>query len=171
MHHGSRRYGPNNFPLLNTNERIAQKVPGTHAIFRDPLDQNTAFEIEVRGNETKSLFTGKFKYTRPTLGARTRIAATLARLNGDVENLNNYEVEKLNTCLAYLRHTIVDCPEWWRDSLFGMELYDSNVIEEVYNKCIEFEEKWKTKIHSEKVSDVMEKKEDAIEGFDAASQG
>jgi len=134
-------------------------------------EMTTTFEIEVRGNETKSLFVGKFKYVRPTLGARTRIASTIARLNGDVENLNNFEIDQLNRSLAYLRHTIVESPEWWQNSLYGMELYDSNVVDAVYNKCIDFEEEWKLKVHSENVNDVMESKADAIEGFDGKTEG
>ena len=130
------------------------------------------FDISVKGNETKTEYEGHFRYRRPSLGARTRIAATNARLNGDLENLKNPEVEELNFVLSHLRHTLIDTPDWWEEAFFGMELYDTNVVDEVYNKCIKFEAEWKSKVHSEKKTDVMESKEDATtEAFVRVDEG
>ena len=128
-------------------------------------DMEFKFDINVKGNDTATVFEGHFRYRRPSLGARARIASTNARLNGDVENLKNLEIEELNYALAHLRHTLMDTPAWWEEAFYGMELYDSNVIEEVYNKCMKFEAEWKARIHSDKKTDVMESKDATTEAF------
>ena len=134
-------------------------------------DMEFKFDVNVTGNDTGTVFEGHFKYKRPSLGARARIASTNARLNGDVENLGNSEIEELNYALSYLRHTIIDSPEWWENAFFGMELYDSNLVEAVYNKCMDFEARWRSKIHSDKKTDVMESKDATTEAFTRADEG
>lgn len=103
------------------------------------------FDIQVAGNESGVNWVGKFKYKRPSLGARSRIDVMRARLNGDLDNLSQ-DVRDFNEAVAHLRYTLEDFPDWWRDAAFGLELYDGNVISEVYNKCMDFEESWKAKV-------------------------
>lgn len=104
-----------------------------------------SFEIQVQGNESGINWVGKFKYKRPSLGARSRIDVMRTRLNGDLDGLSQ-EVRDFNEAIAHLRYTLEDFPDWWRDSAFGLDLYDGNVVSEIYNKIMDFEDEWKKKI-------------------------
>lgn len=110
-----------------------------------PMDHS--FEIQVVGRETGLNWVGKFTYKRPTLGARGRIDVYRARLCGDQEALLP-EVIEFHEMVAYLRHTLTAYPEWWKDANFGLDLYDGNVVNEVYNRAMEFEATWKEKVFS-----------------------
>jgi len=111
------------------------------------------FEIQLIGDESRINWFGKFKYTRPNLGARSRIDVMRTRLDGDLDNLD-YAVRDYNKAVSYLRYTLSEYPDWWRDSSFGFDLYDANVISEIYNKCMEFEEEWKKKVFGGDASEV-----------------
>lgn len=108
-----------------------------------PMD--TSFEIQVAGRETKINWIGKFKYKRPSLGARGRIEVMHRRLNGDQESLDR-EVDEFHAMVAHLRHTLVEWPTWWQESNFGLDLYDGNVVSEVHDRCMTFEASWKEKV-------------------------
>lgn len=129
------------------------------------------FKVQTKGNETGKEWVGDFKYRRPTLGGRARISITRTRLNGDLENIDDAEVRQLNDALAHLRHTLTKFPQWWADSMFGMELYDGNLVSEIYNKCMDFEAEWKEKVHSGNKSDVEVGKDAHTEEFVKATQG
>jgi hypothetical protein len=129
-----------------------------------------SFPIQLTGKETGINWVGDFKYRRPTLGARSRIAALRARLNGDVETIDP-EVEEFNHAASYLRHTLIEAPEWWQNAAFGLELYDGNVVSEVYNKCMEFEAEWKKKVHGGDPAQVEEGRDATTKEFDANATG
>ena len=103
------------------------------------------FDITVTGQETGVTYVGRFKYRRATLGQRTRIDVMRTRLNGDLETLDS-EVKEFSQAIAHLRFTIVESPDWWTASNYGSELYDGNVIAEVYNQAMDFESKWKEQV-------------------------
>jgi hypothetical protein len=44
--------------------------------------------------------------------------------------------------VAYCKHTVTDAPKWFFESDYGYDLYDENVLREVYFKVMEHEEKW-----------------------------
>lgn len=111
------------------------------------------FDIQVTGVESKINWVGKFVYKRPTLGARSRIDVMRTRLNGDLQNVDD-EVRDYNDAVSYLRYTLADYPEWWSESQYGLDLYDGNVVSEIYNKCMEFENEWKKKVFGGKASAV-----------------
>lgn len=124
-----------------------------------------SFDIQETGKETGVNWVGKFKYKRPTLGARARIAVTYASLCGDMTNLGNDEVDDFNAILAHLRHTITESPDWWSDSFYGLDLYDGNIISSIYNKCMKFEEEWKEKIHGGNPKRVADEKDEITDKF------
>jgi len=99
------------------------------------------FSIQMVGSESGLNWTGKFLYKRPSLGERSRINVMQTRLNGDLETLEQ-DVLQFNEAISHLRYTLRDFPEWWKESGFGIELYDGNVVSEIYNKCLEYEAKW-----------------------------
>ena len=104
------------------------------------------FSILVTGEESGYTFSGDFKYRRPTLRERAMIDVMRARYNGDLNSLDG-DVQALNECLAHLRFTLIESPDWWKELGHGDKLYDANVILEIYNKCMEFEAEWRTKTH------------------------
>lgn len=103
------------------------------------------FDVAIKGRETGIMWTGKFKYRRPTIGHRSRIDVMRARLNGDLETVDT-ETKDFNEAISHLRWTIIESPEWWKDSNFGLDLYDGNVIGEIYSKVMEFEKEWRGKV-------------------------
>jgi len=114
-----------------------------------------SFDIQVTGAETREIFIGKFKYRRPSCGARSRIAAMRARLNNDLTTLDE-DTSDFNMAISHLRFTLDDFPQWWADAAFGIDLYDANVVAEIYNRCMAFEEEWKTKVYSGNATTVVE---------------
>ena len=51
--------------------------------------------------------------------------------------------------LSWLRFGLIEYPDWWKDSNYGLELYDVNIISEIYNKCMKFEDDWKESLLKE----------------------
>ena len=116
------------------------------------------FEFDVKGQETKKRYIGEFIYKKPNLKASSEIAKYKTRLDGDLKNLDSY-IKSLHQMLAQLRFGIIKFPEWWEESDFGLELYDWNIIIELYKKIMEFEDKFEKDV-SKKVNEVTNKKEE-----------
>lgn len=104
-----------------------------------------AFDIQIKGEESQIVWAGKFMFRRPTLRERAAIAALEARLNMDLTTIDP-DARALNEALATLRFTLKDYPDWWKDTSYGDDLYDANVVIEIYNKCMEFEANWRKKV-------------------------
>lgn len=101
----------------------------------------STFTLSVKGSETGQMFDGTFTYRRPNLRVKSEIAKTTARLNADLKNLDE-DTKFLHNVLATLRHTLVKSPDWWMTADHGYELYDLNVIFEIYKACSKFEDDW-----------------------------
>ncbi len=106
-----------------------------------------AFDVAIKGAETGIMWLGKFVYRRPTIGHRSRIDVMRARLNGDLETVDN-DTKEFNEAISHLRWTITESPDWWKDSNFGLDLYDGNVVGEIYTKVLIFEKSWRDKVMS-----------------------
>lgn len=104
------------------------------------------FTINVKGSETAQVFEGTFTYKIPNIRARSEIAKTAARLNEDLKNLDE-DTKFLHTVLSTLKHTLLKSPEWWAKADFGFELFDLNVIFEVYKACSDFYDKWAKEVY------------------------
>ena len=103
------------------------------------------FDIQIKGEESQTVWVGSFLFRRPTLRERAAIKALECRLNMDLVTLDE-DTKALNEALATLRFTLKDYPDWWRDSEYGSDLYDANVIIDIYNKCMAFEAGWRNKL-------------------------
>ena len=103
------------------------------------------FNISVKGMETGQLWEGNFTYRKPNLGAKSEIQKTKARLNGDLKYLDE-DTLLLHEMWATFKHTIIECPEWFRKSAFGYDFDDVNVLTEVYKECVKFENDWQKKV-------------------------
>lgn len=117
-------------------------------------DMTFSFEIAVKGAETQNIWSGKFRYKRPTLGDRTRIDSMKARLIGTTADAMDHEVREFIEAISHLRFTLEEYPDWWAEAHYGMELYDGNVVSEIYNRVLEYEVKFQEKIFSGDKKDV-----------------
>lgn len=103
--------------------------------------------IQVVGQESGINWVGDFVYCRPTLGERTNIDVMRARLSGDFRTLDP-DIAAFNEAVAHLRFTLKKFPDWWAQSNYGVDLYDSNVVMDIYEKAANFEAEWRRKVFS-----------------------
>lgn len=106
------------------------------------------FTIDLKGEESKQKYSGTFRYKRPNLRIATEIDKTRALLNGGITGLST-DTKDLHEILAILRHTLVEYPDWWEECDFGFELYDLNVVLDIYKETREFEADFEDKLHGE----------------------
>ncbi len=99
------------------------------------------FLVDTKGSETGQAFQGTFVYKRPNFRIKSEIAKMKARLNEDLKNLDE-DTSFLHGIVSNLRHTLIKYPDWWSEADFGYELYDVNVILDIYKECKKFEDKW-----------------------------
>ena len=114
------------------------------------------FEFSSIGEETRQNWHGRFVYKRPNIGKRLAIATTATRLLADAERLP-IEITNLASVLAKLKHCLVEYPEWWKNNNFGENMYDLNIILEIFNKCHEFDEEYEKKVFGDNIEDVKAK--------------
>lgn len=115
------------------------------------------FTVDIKGSETGQQFQGTFKYKRPNIRIQSEIAKTSAMLDGGLSNIDK-DTKFLHSVLATLQHTLIDVPEWWQKADSGYELYDHNVIFDIYTHCNKFEKKWFDEVWADKKE---KKKKDA----------
>ena len=113
------------------------------------------FSIQVVGDESKINWVGDFLFGRPTLKERAMIEVAKARLNGDLFSIDP-ETRAYNEAISFLRFTLRESPDWWKESDYGSNLYDANVVIEVYNKCIAYEAAWRQKVYGKKDKDGLQ---------------
>ena len=119
-----------------------------------PNFQHT-FYIDVVGDQTKEKFSGEFTYNRPNLRTISEISKFKARLDGGLSNIEK-ETGFIHNMISQLRFTISAFPKWWEGSDFGLDLYDLNVVVEVYNNVMDFE----TKFFNDIAEEVKKEKQD-----------
>lgn len=112
-----------------------------------PMEHTFTLE-NIKGTDTGQMFSGTFTYKRPNLRAKSEIDKTRARLDEGLANLSD-DIVFMHSVLASLRHTIVKSPTWWEEVDFGYELYDSNVILEIWKQCRDFENEYTKKVYGE----------------------
>lgn len=101
------------------------------------------FQIDVVGTTTNKRFLGEFVCKIPTIKDQVLISRHQAILNGEMAAFLEPGIIKVNKMISWLRFTLIDpYPKFWKDADLGYELRDTNVIEAVYDKVIEFEGKW-----------------------------
>lgn len=107
------------------------------------------FEIDVKGEETGQTFRGELTYKRPTLRDKAAIAILFAKLKKDTADLNE-DVALLLYMSAHLKTTIIEAPAWFLDSNGGLDLYDANVVTDIYMATMNFENEWRKQVFPEK---------------------
>jgi hypothetical protein len=109
-----------------------------------PSMQHT-FSIKVEGKQGGQVYEGSFTYQRPKIRHRSQISKLAAKLNEDIKYLD-VDTKFLHEVIANLYYTITDSPDWWKKSDSGLELYDFDVIFEIYKECQKFEDEWFEKV-------------------------
>jgi len=125
------------------------------------------FEIDVKGEESQRIWQGTFKYKRLTLGSRLAAAKKEVYLTEEIKYLLPNEAQRYAEMIAWLRFGLVEYPDWWaKDMKFGLDIYDMNIITNLWKKTQEFEEKWDKEVFGpkeEKKSETPEEKDPKVE--------
>lgn len=113
-----------------------------------------SFEINKKGSSTQKVYAGKFIYKRLSIGSQGRAEVLKTQLNGDLSNVDA-EVDRLHEMLSWLRYGLIEYPSWWRESNYGTDLYDINIVKELYDSVTDFEKKWIEKVreHAQSVTE------------------
>ena len=116
------------------------------------------FHYEGTGEESNINWVGDFVYRRPTLRERAMIDVMQKRLNGDLRTLDE-DTMYYNEATSHLRFTLKEFPDWWKDTDYGSNFYDPNVIIDLYTKALEFEAEWRKKTFGGDEKDVKDELE------------
>jgi len=110
-----------------------------------PVMEHT-FEINKKGKNAQKVYTGSFTYKRLSIGDQSKAGILKTKLNGDLINVDQ-DVNHLHDMLSWLRYGLIEYPEWWRDCNFGNDLFDVDIIEDIYRQVFKFETEWVKKIN------------------------
>jgi hypothetical protein len=124
------------------------------------MNQMFSFEVDLIGEESGERFQGSFVYKRLTIGKKREVIQDQILLNGKFKSINELRaelgqellagvegnrilssIEQTNNMIAFLKHALVECPKWFKDSNYGIDLEDTNVLAAISNKIQEFEDK------------------------------
>ena len=117
---------------MNDFKQLLKKLP----------ESTNTFSLEEKGVATSIEYGGEFTAKIPNLKMHAKIAQFKKLLNGGEEAGLDVGTLNLHHQIAYLKHVLIDFPLWWKDSDYGYDLYDINVIESIYESCIKFENDW-----------------------------
>lgn len=127
-------------------------------------DTKSSFTLEVEGASTRQTYRGKFECKILNRKDRANIVKHRAFLNGPLENQLDVETLSFHHMVAYLRFALTQYPSWWKEADLGYELYDGNVVLEVYQKVMEFEEEWMKEVWGEdKIKELKNERDDEAE--------
>ncbi len=105
-------------------------------------EREYTFKIEIKGKVSAINYEGDFKARIPRNKEQSLIAKEKALLNAGFDATLSLEIKNLHAMVAYFRHTIINAPDWFVESAYGYDLFDINVLEDIYGKILEQEEKW-----------------------------
>lgn len=120
-------------------KKISEKVkPQKKASVAAPSSPTTVLELDLK--VAGRSYQGKFKYTVPTMGQRVDIGVLKAQYLDSMAGVDAH-VERIADVLSYLRVTVEHstAPQWWQDSLNGIDLRDVSVPMELCAKARAYE--------------------------------
>jgi hypothetical protein len=107
-----------------------------------PAMENSFSITALEGMITGKKYEGNFTCKIPNLKTQALIEKHKAMLNGGLQASLDPLTLRLHHRLAYLRYTLTEFPKWWKDADMGYELYDGNIVEELYDRVMKFEADW-----------------------------
>ena len=111
------------------------------------------FFFEGTGVITKQGYKGEFSYKMPNTKVQCLIDKHFAYLNGDLAIQLDSSTLKIHRKIAYLRYTLTEFPKFWKEKDLGYELMDHNIIDEVYDKVIDFENDWMKEVWGDELNE------------------
>lgn len=113
-------------------------------------EKHEAFEVNLVGNISGQTWIGKFR-AKPCLTWRDRINIdrTYRELVGGTGNTDDVGVAAMAKIVSQLSFRLTETPQWWKEAQGGLDLIDSNVIEEVFQKAKDIEEQYYKKLEEE----------------------
>jgi len=100
------------------------------------------FEFKEKGSMTGQEFSGKFIFMVPTIKEITKTGKLEASLNDGLEDILSSDILNLHAKIAYLRYALIEFPDFWKNSEYGYTLRDMNIVEKLYDICINYENDW-----------------------------
>jgi len=104
-----------------------------------------SFHFAVKGTNTGKMYEGDFVYKRPNYAQKVEAAKLTANLSGDLGTLDP-AIKFMNSILGHLRFTLMSFPPWWEENKYGLDLYDDNVVAEIWKMTDKFEDKWREEV-------------------------
>lgn len=126
--------------------------------------QEHSFTLDLIGSDSRLPRKGNFVYKRPGIFTQSEISKTLARLNGDLKNLDE-DMQFIHEIIAMLRHTLIEAPKWFVELNYGYheDFRDTNVLLELYKETREFEKSFREKVWGDQENVKISKKKNEDE--------
>lgn len=113
---------------------------------------NPFFELkDEQGSISGERYSGRFECKIPNLRIQAQIDKYFKFLNGGMDATLDRQTLNLHKMTAYCKFTLVEAAEWFVQSDYGLDLYDANILEKVYDCILEREEEWLNGIWGSKV--------------------
>jgi hypothetical protein len=107
-----------------------------------PKNERT-FDLNAIGEVTQKEYDGQFTVLCvPSMRDRRDIEIEKGRLAADMSNPTD-SLLGLAIILANIRIRILDAPNWWTQSMGGLDIQDENVLVALYEKVMEAEDLWR----------------------------
>ena len=107
---------------------------------------DSSFHVKVSGNRTKHVYEGDFVVkTYLTNAELIDVGLRFDTYNRGSQTVGS-GVSLLNRAIAELEVRIQKAPSWWKDSDHGRNLFDTNVVLEIFNKVMDAEAAYGDKI-------------------------
>jgi hypothetical protein len=107
-----------------------------------PAKGHTFSLKEVKGDTTGEDYRGDFACIIPNNRISAKIARDKALMNGGLDASLDQQTKNLHHMVAYCKNVLTKAPDWFKESDFGYDLYDLNVLESVYFTILKKEEEW-----------------------------
>lgn len=107
------------------------------------MTNEKSFTVSIEGNVTGEKWPGTFKvkvmFSHRDYLARDRIKRDLL---GAEPGIPSPDALRTAEVFAELGIRIIDAPKWWTESNNGVDLFDANVIVEIYEKALAAEKEY-----------------------------
>lgn len=105
-----------------------------------------SFDLDYKGQTTGVEYKGTFTVRCIlNVGQKHTVELEKSRLMADQRNPTN-GLLSISVALAEIRGRLVEAPAWWKDSKSATDFLDEDVIYEVFNRCLDMEEQWKSEL-------------------------
>lgn len=110
-------------------------------------DNNFTIILEpTEGAASRKSYHGEFTFMIPNIRIFSNIAKTYAVLNAGLEEHLPMNVIQLHDTLAFLEHTLIKSPQWWKDCACGKDIQDANILGVLRKKTEACEKEYELKI-------------------------